>query len=106
MRTDIRWAEHDPVTQLLKRIPSAQRAHLIRSIVTAALIPGGWAQLQQDGRMVVNVTSTPPADGQATMPPEPSKNEEAVNVQDVTGMSEQLASGFADSLRAAGYLKI
>ncbi len=45
MRTDIRWEDDDPVAKLLSGIPRTQRSKLIRSIVTAALIPGGWATL-------------------------------------------------------------
>ena len=45
LRMDIHWSADDPVTPLLAEISRAQRTKVVQAIVSAALLPGGWAKL-------------------------------------------------------------
>lgn len=101
MRTDIRWPEDSPVTALLAGIPRNGRAELIRSIVEAALIPGGWARIA-NGRVQLATgadaerstwNSTPQQEPDAGSPP-------AVASSD--GMSSAGRASFLEGLRQFG----
>lgn len=106
MRTDIRWDDHDPVAQLLRDIPRQQRSRLIRAIVTAALIPGGWAQMTQDGRLTGTpaplATSEPHT--MASGPPAPPREEDH-SLELVTGMKPAAARNFVNDLLASDFFE-
>lgn len=88
MRTDIRWPDQSPVAQLLADIPQKQRARLIRSIVEAALVPGGWAKIVQGQLHIASLPPTPPP-AAVSSPVEPV----------VSPLSPQGARGFVAGLR-------
>ncbi len=98
VRTDIRWDDQSPVAQLLAGIPRSQRVKLIRAILEAALLPGGWAKL--------TATNTSPA-VQGALLPEPTAIQDVPQAEDAlagTGMSAAGAQGFLAGLRAFGVL--
>ncbi len=109
MRTDIRWDDHDPVAQLLAQIPRNHRVKLIRAIVEAALLPGGWATLAQKYPLDRTVSLVPelspssPSSPAESVPPPAS-----VSDTDVPplpgGMSATGAQGFLAGLRQFGAL--
>ena len=93
MRTDIRWPDDAAVTRLLAGIPRSHRAHVIRSIVEAALVPGGWARLV-DGAV------------QPSTPPEEPRNTKPVEVLESApsgpSMSPAARSSFREALQQFG----
>ena len=100
MRTDIRWDDQEPIAQLLRTIPPRQRAKLLRAIIEAALLPGGWVKLAAHpiaGRFVEAIEA------------ETAHFEKAPPVTDdallVGGMSPSGARGFLAGLRQFGALE-
>lgn len=101
MRTDIRWPDDAPVTQLLAGVPRSRRAVLIRSIVEAALVPGGWArivngqvqvQIGTDGEHPVLNPANQPVSEAGSQP----------TAADSDGMSSAGRASFLDGLRQFG----
>lgn len=45
MRIEIQFSEDDQVGILLQGLPRGQRSKIVRMILQAALVPGGWAHL-------------------------------------------------------------
>ena len=101
MRTDIRWDDQEPIAQLLRTIPPRQRAKLLRAIIEAALLPGGWAKLAaHPGIEHSNAVDA----SEAAHPVEalPVKSDDAPLVG---GMSPGGARGFLAGLRQFGALE-
>ena len=109
MRTDIRWDDHDPVAQLLAQIPRNQRVKLIRAIVAAALLPGGWATLAQQYPLdrTASLSSEPSPSSRSSLA-EPESPPATASDTDVSplpgGMSVTGAQGFLAGLRQFGAL--
>lgn len=85
LRMDIRWAPDDPVTPLLAGIPRGQRTKIVQSIVSAALLPGGWAKLV-NGTVAAHVmeaerplSTTPEPEGRAEPAPQLAGSSQFVN---------------------------
>lgn len=97
MRTDIRWNDHDPVAQLLAEIPRSQRSKIIRAILEAALLPGGWAKLV-NGQLTVRGHT----ESQPTEPPSPASFPDAGPASEsevISPMNPASAQGFVAGLR-------
>ncbi|PSR27567.1 MAG: hypothetical protein C7B46_19405 [Sulfobacillus benefaciens] len=109
MRTDIRWDDHDPVVQLLAQIPRNHRVKLIRAIVEAALLPGGWATLAQKYPLdrTASLSSEPSPSSRSSLaePEAPSATASDTDAPPLPGgMSVTGAQGFLAGLRQFGAL--
>ena len=89
---DIRWAGDDPVTPLLAGIPRGQRTKVVQAIISAALLPGGWAKLV-NGTVIAQVDDAEPS------PTTPDVNNPADTEPPVTGSPQ-----FLNALRRFGAL--
>lgn len=97
MRTDLRWDDDDPVAQLLSTIPQRQRAKLIRAIVEAALLPGGWAKLAQGQLRLRNHDDV---EGPSVAPDPPAEDRSPA----IADMNAAGTQGFLAGLRQFGAL--
>ena len=95
MRLDLRWPDDAPVARLLAGIPRRQRAGIIRSIVEAALIPGGWARLVVDNNVQVAVGAPEPT---SDVPQRPT----SAAAPEPDGMSPTGRASFREALRQFG----
>ena len=97
MRIEIKIPDNDPLAAVLSAFPSRHRARMIRLILSAALLPGGWAKLAAHpvaGRLVEAIEAeaahpveTPPVTDDAPL---------------IGGMSPSGARGFLAGLRQFG----
>lgn len=91
LRLELRWSAQDPLAQLLAGIPVGSRSKVVRAILEAALLPGGWARL--DGARVVP-TGAGSVAGAASPDTPPSPD----------GMTTQGRQGLLAGLRQFGAL--
>ncbi len=91
LRMDIRWAADDPVTPLLAGIPRGQRTKIVQAIVSAALLPGGWAKLM-NGTVTANAI-----DADRPLSPAPEREGSAEPTPPTAGSSQ-----FVNALRRFG----
>ena len=95
---EIKIPDTDPLAAVLAAFPSRRRARMIRLILTAALLPGGWAKL-----------AAHPAIEHLVEEAETAHPVEAPPVTDdaplVGGMSPSGARGFLAGLRQFGALE-
>ena len=59
MRVDIRIPDDDPLAAVVTEIPAGARGKVARTILSAALLPGGWARIAGDHVMVAARESAP-----------------------------------------------
>ena len=98
-RIELRVKESDPLWSILGALPGRQRNTLARSLIEAAILPGGWARIVQ-GQLVVNHEEEKivPSDVADTTDSPPLEEAEA----DPTGMSAAASRGFLAGLRKFG----
>ncbi len=98
-RIELRVKDSDPLWSILGVLPGRQRNTLARSLLEAALLPGGWAQIMQGQLTVRQEEGTLiPGDRDNTVEPPSFKETEA----DPTGMSAAATRGFLAGLRKFG----
>lgn len=97
MRIEVQFPDADPVGAMLSQLPRGQRSKIVRMVLHAAFLPGGWAQLVQ-GRLTVPDAGLP--DSKST--PAPSAAEESGPTG--AGMSAAGTKGFLAGLRQFGAL--
>ena len=99
MRIEIKIPDNDPLAAILSGLPTRHRAPMIRLILSAALLPGGWAKLAAHPAI---------EHSNAVDAPEAAHPVEAPPVTDdaplVGGMSPSGARGFLAGLRQFGAL--
>ena len=87
IRIDIRLAERDVLHSVFAGVPAGTRSRIVRTILEAALVPGGWAKLA-DGHVYLAALSAstplesnaPPVDAPVVDPvAEDKPSENAVN---------------------------
>lgn len=90
-RLELRWPVRDPLAQLLVTIPVGSRSKVVRAILEAALLPGGWARLE--GARIVSTVGAP-VEGAGVSDPSPPPD----------GMTIQGRQGLLAGLRQFGAL--
>ncbi|MDA8206396.1 MAG: hypothetical protein M0Z36_10025 [Thermaerobacter sp.] len=59
MRLDIRIPDGDPLAAILSEVPGGARGKVARAILSAALLPGGWARIVGDRLTVAGMENSP-----------------------------------------------
>ena len=66
LRMEVTIAADDPLTTILAGIAPGSRAKIVRAILSAALLPGGWARIVGDRVMVATVDNARTSPSQPT----------------------------------------
>ena len=59
LRMEVTFAADDPLSPILTGLAPGSRAKVVRAILSAALLPGGWARIVGDRVSAVTGESTP-----------------------------------------------
>lgn len=101
-RLEVQFSDDDPVGLLLMGLPRGQRSKIVRMILHAALLPGGWARIA-DGFLAVAADH---GDVKLSRAQSTSAHSEAdvsePTAQAGSGMSSAGRKSFADGLRQFG----
>ncbi len=103
MRIEIKIPDNDPLAAVLSGLPTRHRASMIRLILSAALLPGGWVKLAAhpgiEHSEVVDAVNAPEVAHPVEAPPVTD------DASLIGGMSPGGARGFLAGLRQFGALE-